>query len=173
MRSIFNAKEIVSGGVWISPSGEIFGVPLTHIRDVVADPVKFGLTSDFIRQVFARHGEGAGSEGNARDEIISLLVLKDWIRIRFHPGDSGFHIELYRLNPKQKEFLSGWASKVLGKHPDRAGFRTEISEAVGIVSVFELRELLDSKRFIEAAYRSLESFPDNASALYKSISGVF
>jgi hypothetical protein len=136
-----SAAENVSGGVWISPAGDMFGVPLTHIREVVEDPSRFNLSSEWLKSVFAKHGEGAGSEGNARDEIISLLVSNGWTRIRFHPGDKGFHVELPRLDRKHKEFLASWASKVLAKHPDRAAFPVTVSEPGGVDTRFALGEL--------------------------------
>jgi len=161
-KSIFNAKEMVSGGVWISPSGDIFGVPLTHVRAVLSDPAKFGLTLDFVKDVYSRHEEGRGSEGDARDEIIGLLVSRGWIRIRYHPGDFGFHIELKRLDRKEKDLLWEWSEKVLSKFPERRGLKVVIDESLTKRSIdFKLGELSSSQKFIESsASLSLVSVPD-------------
>jgi len=152
-RSIFNAKEMVSAGVWISPSGDVFGVPLTHIRSVVDNPERFGLSVSQVKGVFNKHGEGVGSEGDARDEIISLLVSNGWTRIRYHPGDFGFHVELNRLDSSHKDFISAWASKVLDRNPERAGFKVGVCESLAnnLETTFKLQDLIDSREFIESS----------------------
>jgi hypothetical protein len=151
-KSIFNAKEMVSGGVWISQCGDIFSVPLTHVRAVLSDPAKFGLTSDFVKEVYSRHGEGRGSEGDARGEIIGLLVSRGWIRIRYHPGDFSFHVELKRLNRKEKDLLWEWSEKVLSKFPERWGLKVVIDESfTGRSIVFGMGDLPGNWRFIDSS----------------------
>ena len=141
---IFDEKEMVSGGVWISPDGDIFGVPLTHIRTVVDDPARFGFTMEEIKSYYRRNQEGIGSEGTARDSIIDFLVSYGWVRIRFHPGDNIFQAELAKLWPCYEEYLSIWASKVLSKHPDWAGFPVVICEITEDrhETTFKLRDLV-------------------------------
>jgi len=125
--SFFNPKDMLSGGVWISPSGDIFGVSLTHIRAVIDNPDKFGLSVEYIKAVFNKHGEGIGSEGEARDEIISLLISNGWVRIRYYPGEY-FHVELNRLTRSNKYFLFSWSSKILSKYPEKKSFQVVICE---------------------------------------------
>ena len=138
---IFNAKKNVSGGVWIKPDGNIFGVPLTHIRAVIEDPSYFGFSKEQLKRIFKRHGEGVGSEGDGRDEVISLLISNGWVRIRYHPGDYGFHIKLRELNSIYKEYLHNWASKLLSKEPEKDSLPVRIS-VFGAEITYKLSDLL-------------------------------
>ena len=70
---------------FISPTGELIWVEERHIRTVIRDPERFGLTGDEIAAVYKRHGERLGLEGNARKEILTSLIRKGWIRIRRYP----------------------------------------------------------------------------------------
>jgi len=127
---IFNSKEMLSGGVWISPSGDMFGVPLTHIKAVIEDPAKFGLSVEQLKAIYNKHNEGIGSEGDARDEVISLLIFNGWVRIRFYPGEY-FHVELNKLSQKYKNVLFSWASKVISKSPEKKALSVIICERLG------------------------------------------
>ena len=150
---VFNSKEFLSGGVWISPSGDIFGIPLTHIRSVISNPGQFGFTKEQLKEIFNRHNEGVGSEGNARDEVIALLVSNGWVRIRYYSGDFGFHVELGKFSNTCKEYLQEWASGVLNKNPDRADYPVKVCEVLNgnLETTFKLKDLLDSKDFVMIA----------------------
>ena len=125
---IFESEEMIFNGAWITPNGHILGVPLTHIMSVIEDPGLFVLSREEIKEVFNRHNEDFGAEGNARDEIITKLVFRGWIRIRYHPGVYEYEIELNKLDIKHKEQLSDWTSKVINKYPDRASFPAVVRE---------------------------------------------
>jgi len=148
-KPIFNSKEMLSGGVWISPSGDIFGVPLTHIKAVIEDPVKFGLSVGQLKVIYNKHNEGIGSEGDARDEVISLLISQGWIRIRFYPGEY-YHIELNRLTQNCKDVLFEWASRVLTKYPEKESLPVVICERQNnnLETSFMLGDLLDKTVFV-------------------------
>ena len=141
-KPIFNSKEMLSGGVWISPQGDIFGVPLTHVRAVIEDPEKFGVSIDQIKAIFNKHNEGIGSEGAARDEIVSLLISNGWVRIRYYPGEF-FRVELATVNQNYTHFLSSWASKVIAKDDSKRSFKVVIYETFegGSELSFTLEEL--------------------------------
>ena len=95
---------------WISPEGEILSKVSTHIRAVCDKPSAFGLTKEYVLQVFADYSEPIGSEGNARAKIIKDLILKGWIRIRYTPRNDIYTIELNSLSNSNKGFLRDWAS---------------------------------------------------------------
>ncbi|WP_461248094.1 hypothetical protein, partial [Treponema sp. R6D11] len=126
---LFNCKDVLSRGVWISPSGDMFGIPLTHVIAVIDDPDKFGLSMEQIKSVYNKFNEGLGSEGKARDEIVSMLISNGWVRIRYYPGEY-FHVELKQLTPPYKEYLSTWASRVIAKNPEKASIGVSICEKV-------------------------------------------
>ena len=67
---------------WISPKGEILSVGTKHIDMIINSPETFGLTKEQIQQVFQKHNEPMGSEGNAREELMADLLKQGWIRIR-------------------------------------------------------------------------------------------
>lgn len=57
-----------------------------HIDDVAAHPAAFGVTPDYIKSMYAKHGEPVGFEGKAREEIFARLMLDGWVRIRHRAG---------------------------------------------------------------------------------------
>lgn len=77
-------NEIVgfNAGMWVSPMGQIISVTNTHIDDIIMYPDKFGVTSDYIKDVYKRFGERVGQEGEAREEIILYVLTRGWIRVR-------------------------------------------------------------------------------------------
>ena len=60
---------------WINPKGNIYRVAITHIKDVIRFPNKFGLSIRDIQKVFDKHDEPLGHEGKAREEILLNLFL--------------------------------------------------------------------------------------------------
>lgn len=69
-------------GYWADPKGNVFEVPSTHIRAVLDDPSKYGLSKDDLAAIYRRHGEKLGMEGKARREIILQLLYNGWVQIR-------------------------------------------------------------------------------------------
>jgi hypothetical protein len=138
--------EHYCSAAWISPSGDTSWIPYTHVKAVIKDPEKFGLSLEQIKEIYKKHNEGIGSEGKARDEIVSLLISNGWIRIRLYPEDSEFHVEVNSLTENIKEILSKWASKVLEAYPDRGKFNVRVKERmVGSERVVMLGECLKER----------------------------
>lgn len=102
----------VQAAFFISPTGKIVYCGRTHINLINKYPEKFGITRDDIIRIHNKYKERLGQEGNAREEIIRDLVDKGWIRIRRYPNKM-WSININRLNKKVKDFLHGWANKVL------------------------------------------------------------
>jgi len=75
-------KEIFDA-YWISPKGKILGVEITHIQFIIKNPVFFSLPKEYIEEIYKKHNENLGLEGDAREEIMKNLInCKGWIRIR-------------------------------------------------------------------------------------------
>lgn len=73
---------------WISCDKEepwLIGVDNRHINKICEHPEWFGLTDDYVKEVFKKYNEPLGHEGKARDEIMADLISKGWIRIRYNP----------------------------------------------------------------------------------------
>jgi len=108
----FLAEGNVQAAFFISPTGKIVYCGKTHIDLINKYPKKFGFTKDDIIRIHDKHKEKIGQEGNAREEIIRDLVDKGWIRIRRYPNKM-WSININKLNKKVKDFLHGWANKIL------------------------------------------------------------
>lgn len=110
-------------GLFISPRGEIFSVRDGHISTLIADPEKFGLTTEKIRNAYSRHGERIGIEGEARKELLLKVVQNGWIRLRRYPNHH-WSATLSSLTPSVRKLMRDWAEKMLAgtggfKEPDR------------------------------------------------------
>ena len=101
---------------FISPNGDLIRVSDRHIRDVVAYPEKFGLTREYVEDIHKKHGEKLGSEGNAREEILTNLVKKGWIRIREY-ANKYWSVQVPNMGRKVKEYLWDFAVKVVEHEP--------------------------------------------------------
>ena len=99
-------------GFWISPKSEVLQIKTTHIDTVISMPEKFGMTRQEIDDIYTKHGEQIGIEGEAREEIIVDLVRQGWIRVRQYPS-KGWSINIGRMTKKIKDILYDWANAVI------------------------------------------------------------
>lgn len=65
---------------------EIYENDESHIKEIIATPARFGVTSQWIRETYEKYGERLGIEGNARSEIIKEAARHGWIRVRHYVG---------------------------------------------------------------------------------------
>lgn len=77
-----NEVTAYNAGFWVSPKSKIVTVTTNHIGDIISYPNKFGVTRDYINDVYKRYGERVGQEGEARHEIIEYVLNHGWIRVR-------------------------------------------------------------------------------------------
>lgn len=105
--------ESMSGhnaGGWITPSGD-YTETSVHIVDILQNPAQFGLTSEFIDAVYAKHGEKKfvnnwPTEGDAREEILKLVLQTGWIRFRRYKNY--WSLTLHELNGATVRNLKKW-----------------------------------------------------------------
>ncbi len=96
---------------WIAPDGTAY--PVTrHIDFMGRQPDLFGLSRESYIACFRKHNEKPGFEGKARKELFIEAFKQGWIRVR-HYINRGWTVELYRLDDKSRENLSGWARLVM------------------------------------------------------------
>jgi hypothetical protein len=100
---------------WISPDGRVMDVGVNHIAAVIRDPKTFKLTTSRIATIYTKHKEPIGHEGNAREEIITALLKKGWIRIREYPNKH-WSVQFPSVSPKIKTFIRKWARYVLRRN---------------------------------------------------------
>jgi hypothetical protein len=101
---------------WVDPYGTV--IPLTsdrHIHEIMANPDKFGLTTKEIEAVFKKHKEKMGTEGKAREDIMSALIKQGWGRVRYISRDDSFTVQIFKLDKTQKENLYDWAGLAVKK----------------------------------------------------------
>ena len=82
---------------WISPDSEIIPVEISHIQKVLQMPEVFGFTREYLEQKYKEHNEKMALEGKAREEIMTNLIDKGWVRIRLksHPDFWIIQVKLY------------------------------------------------------------------------------
>ena len=68
---------------WMKPDKTILAVTDRHIVEIVVSPEKFGLTKAAVDKAYRKFHEKPGSEGNAREYLMSSLIAAGWIRARF------------------------------------------------------------------------------------------
>jgi hypothetical protein len=102
-----------SNAYWISPSGKIVPVGQTHIREVLDNPEAFGTTQEEVDTIYKRHKEKKGIEGKAREEIMTAMLIRGWIRIRYNSREDAYSIELNKLSAKSKDYLCTLANGLI------------------------------------------------------------
>ena len=95
---------------WISPSGKIIPTEITHIASIIRNPELFGLDRTYIEKLYKKYKEHIGQEGKARNEIMTDLMKKNWIRVRY-VDTGGWYFEVIRLNERQRDSILDFISK--------------------------------------------------------------
>ena len=99
---------------WISPQGEIIEIPSLHITFVYLNSEMFGITKEFINQQYTLFKEPTGTEGKARDVILTEVLKKGWIRVRVNK-DQVWTMQVWKLTKKTRENMWAFISEV-SKH---------------------------------------------------------
>lgn len=121
MRLFEVTMNAINLGLWLSPDGDYIKVDSNHVADIISNPSKFGVTSEFIQQLYAKHNERMGVEGNAREELIKLVLQRGWVRIRNYRNY--WSVTVDRLNPKVVNNIRNWVDSfiqrdIMGKYAD-------------------------------------------------------
>lgn len=92
-------RRISSGGFWTTPTGVVQTTMngLYHISDVIHSPEAFGFTREEIDSEYDKYGETIGQEGKARDNIMTAVLKRGWIRIRAR--QNFFSVQVWDFNP--------------------------------------------------------------------------
>ncbi len=134
---------------WVDPKGKILPVETRHIHSIRNDPKTFGVDKDYIQKVHDKYGERLGQEGQARNEIMSELMNKGWIRLRFVDRGGSWTAQLARLGRKQKDYLFSFAYELtsgkLGSQSEHTGI--SIMDTKKVLAQGTLAELLSFKIF--------------------------
>ena len=120
-RSFMNEKRInrIFEAYWISPTGLINGVRITHIQDIINNPEYFSTSTKDIKDYYKINKEKIGFEGKTRSEIMKVLLLKNWIRIRRR--DNFYTIQTGELDETRRKYLKEFCSVMIeaGVHKNK------------------------------------------------------
>lgn len=99
---------------WISPDNKAIPVSTNHMQMVLDNPKMFGLSRNDIEKEFKKNKEKLGVEGKSREKIMTDLLKKKWIRLRYIPRGDSWTIQLDKLQPV-KPVLTAWAKAMFKK----------------------------------------------------------
>jgi hypothetical protein len=98
----------IADAYWISPNGEIYPVKMLHINFMRDNLALFEISEEIYRNTFIKYKEKFGFEGKARAELMKNAMKNGWIRLR-NKGNSGWTIEVWKLDNNTKESIYKWA----------------------------------------------------------------
>jgi hypothetical protein len=149
---------------WISPNGVVIPTEGSrHIDVVTAQPSKFGLTRSQIEKLYKKYDEPYGSEGQAREVIISSLLLNKWIRIRYHEKDFSLTIQLYQLNKRTKNYIYDFLLNITNGEYDKVDKNiwinilnmVPITLANGTIEILLRGKLFENTRIYKTVFKLL------------------
>ena len=102
---------------WISPSGKAIEVERLHIATIIQNPTKFNTTAAKLKKIYDKHKEQFSPflEGFAREEIMSDMIQKGWIRTRFERRSNTWTIQLNKLSNRAKDYIFDWVVSLVKK----------------------------------------------------------
>ena len=92
-----------------------------HIEAIIKNPKIFGLTDKIVTDVFKKHKEKVGTEGNAREELIIMASKSGAIRVRHYlkPDYWSVQFDEWKKRRKDIKYFIEWAvldAKIMGKY---------------------------------------------------------
>ena len=77
-------ESSATAGYWVKGSDVYDVTTSSHIRFILENPDKFGLTDLELDQWYKKYNEPIGFEGKARNEIIKSVANQGWVRVRHY-----------------------------------------------------------------------------------------
>lgn len=117
-------------GFWLDPkNGDVILVD-KHINAILDHPEVFGFTREELQSIYDKYGERYRREGNAREEILKMLIDKGWIRVRKYYGRMHrITINVPELSRDIKDTLVVFAMRLLnGVEISGNGWKEKIKE---------------------------------------------
>jgi len=99
-------------GYWISPNGKMVEIPNSHIAYVMKNPEMFGYSLDDLKAIEKEHGDRLEDEGKSRNQVMTDLLKKGWIRVRYD-RQREWVLQVWTLSKKIKDNLFDWAYKMI------------------------------------------------------------
>jgi hypothetical protein len=127
---------------WISPVGEMLPVKSTHIEVVVKDPELFGITHDYIKEVYEKYRETIGLEGKARDEIVEGLINKRWMRIRYDKSQDYYIVGFKYFDREQIDYLRKWGMGIFALDEKFAAKTVHLNDMKNVLETCNIKQLV-------------------------------
>lgn len=145
---LHEVASMINVGLWLAPNGDYIKVQTNHVADIISNPSKFGVTGEFIKELYDRHGEPLGVEGNAREELIKLILQRGWVRIRNYRNY--WSVTVDRLSKNTIDNIRNWVDTfikegTMGKYEDIKIYevsrdKMKTLDAIKIVTDYALEE---------------------------------
>lgn len=111
-RSKQERKRIGTVAFW-AKGEEVIETDEAHIRVIMQDPEKFGLTAEEIDEIHDEYGERRGQEGKARNELIKRVARNGWVRVRHYVNKGSdywsIQVDRYRKRRDSIDNFIWWA----------------------------------------------------------------
>lgn len=92
---------------WITPDNEIIPVITSHIETIIDHPEIFGVSNEYLLSIYEKHKEVVRTEGQARQEIISEIVKRGFVRVRRYKkvGQEYWSVNVKEINEASMEII--------------------------------------------------------------------
>jgi len=104
-------------GYWVSPKGEVLLIRGKHIQEVFRNPRKFGETEKTLADTYKKYNEPINSEGKAREEVLTRILKRGWLRIR--ERSNSWTVQVWKMTKKLNDALWFWGKTVIGSAYDK------------------------------------------------------
>lgn len=164
---LVNLFENYNMGGWVTPNGDYTDTG-RHIHDILDNPEQFGLTKEFIDDVYARHGEekyqnGWPVEGDAREELILLVLQRGWIRFRRYKNY--WSVNIHSFDTKTRANLKKWVRTM-----QKQGIMHQYDELrIGDVKTDSMQRI-DAEDLLKMRSTINEGFMGTSTAKFVSVS---
>lgn len=101
---------------WIFPDHKVLETS-SHHQEVIKSPQIFGETVESVRETYKKYGEKLGLEAHARDEILTRVIKRGFIRIR--EMKNSWSIQVWQLTDIEMDSIRRWTRKVFDEVKDR------------------------------------------------------
>lgn len=125
---------------WLSKKALIYPVTTSHIRFVIDNANLFDMSKDDIKAMYSTHKEKIGFEGKARNEIMSELISKGWIRARYKESNNENYwtLELFQLTESSIQNILKWKEMLLSLNQD---LRNNLNTTIKINTLKDNKEV--------------------------------
>lgn len=116
-------KRIGTVAFW-AKGDEVIENDEAHVRVVMENPEKFGLSKEEIEELYATYGEKYGVEGKARNEVIKMVARNGWVRVRHYVNKGSdywsIQVDRYRRRKESIDYFIWWAigNEIMGMNDE-------------------------------------------------------